>query len=284
VTSSSRARRFAWHCTLALAVTVGAGGAYTYAASQQGSAADRPVRTEVATGPRGSAPRPPTPAPPPPALPFNAKLTSHDIPLVGGGVRDGGCSGSLIDPGWIITAGHCFHDVNGDRVGGKPPYHMLVTVGKTKDSDPGGQTAEVVDVRQSAVNDLAVAKLSTPVTGIEPLKLTEGPPPVGQHLQFAGWGSTSATVVAPSDHLKRGQFAVSKVKATTIEAVPLVPRTVENSPCHDDSGGPYFLSDDDVTGTLMAIEDSGPECPQPGTEVLARVDVVVAWIHEQLGS
>lgn len=261
----------------------GAGGAYTYASSQQGSsaAADRPVRTEVATGPLSSAARPPGP---PPVLPFNAKLTSHDIPVEGGGVRTGGCSGSLIAPDWIITAGHCFHDVQNVRVSGKPPYAMSVTVGKTKDSDPGGHTAEVVDVRQSPVNDLAVAKLSEPVTGIQPLALTTQPPPVGQHLQFAGWGSTSATVVAPSDHLKRGQFAVSKVKAATIEAVPLVPRTVENSPCHDDSGGPYFLSGDDVTGTLMAIEDSGPECPQPGTEILARVDVVVAWIHQQIGS
>ncbi|WP_233459067.1 trypsin-like serine protease, partial [Amycolatopsis acidiphila] len=278
MTRSSRGGRFTWHCTLAVAVMAGAGGAYTYAVSEQGNAADQPVRTAVAAGPASGGPAATAPAVLP-VLPFNAKLTSHDIPVAGGGVRDGGCSGALIDPDWIVTAGHCFHDIDGARVGGRPQYRMTVTVGKTRDGDPDGRTADVVDVRQSPVNDLAVAKLSTPVTGIVPLTLPGRPPTAGQHLQFAGWGSTSATVVVPSDHLKRGQFEVSKIKASTLEADPLVPRTVENSPCHDDSGAPYFVSADDVTGELVAIEDSGPECPQPGTEILARVDVVVGWIQ-----
>jgi hypothetical protein len=218
-----------------------------------------------------------------PTLPFNAKLTSVDIPLPGGGVRRGGCSGSLVAPEWVVTAGHCFHDVESVRVGGVPPYHMTVTLGKLKDSDPGGFSAQVVDVRQSPVNDLAVVRLAAPATGIVPLELAGGPPSVGQALHFAGWGSTSATVVSSSDHLKRGEFTVAKVRGTTVEAAPVVTRTVENSPCKDDSGGPFFVSDDERTGTLVAIVNDGPACPQPGLEVLARVDVVADWIHRQMG-
>ncbi|WP_326955318.1 S1 family peptidase [Amycolatopsis sp. NBC_01286] len=219
---------------------------------------------------------------PDPILPFNAKLTSTDIPVPGGGVRSGACSGSLIDARWVVTAGHCFHDVNDVRVGGKPRYDMTVTLGKLKDSDTGGESAQVVDVRQSAVNDLAVVKLSAPITGIAPLKLATEPPSKGQPLRFIGWGSVSATVVAPSDHLKRGQFTVAKIRQTTLEAAPVVTRTVENSPCKDDSGGPFFTSDDDRTGTLVAIVNDGPACPQPGLEVIARVDVVAGWIQEQI--
>jgi secreted trypsin-like serine protease len=219
-------------------------------------------------------------------LPFNARLFSTDIPLVGGGVRTGGCSGSLIAPMWVITAGHCFHDVHEVRVSGTPPYHMTITVGKLKDSDPGGQTAQVVDVRQSPMNDLAVVKLSTAITGVTPLTLAQQRPSVDEDLQFAGWGALSAsdTDIVQSDHLKRGQFSVSEVRSTTVEATSTEPRTVENVPCPDDSGSPFFESSDERTGVLVAIVDNGPACPAPGPEILARVDVVADWIQEQIGS
>lgn len=220
---------------------------------------------------------------PKPALPFNAKITSQDIPVKGGGVRSGGCSGSLIAPEWIITAGHCFHDVNDVRITGKPSNTVSVTVGKLKDTDPGGHTAVVVDVRQSPVNDIALARLATAVPDVVPLTLATTPPTVGEQLRFAGWGSLSSTVVAPSDHLKQGRFAVLAVKDVTLEADSVVPRTVENSPCPIDSGAPYFTTQDEHTGVLVAVESSGPPCPTAGRETISRVDVVVDWIHQQIG-
>jgi secreted trypsin-like serine protease len=277
---------------VAAAVVVGAGGACAYVTTGGKvpvvlSFEAEPAGHGVLTNADEPAPQPTTTATtksrpaPSSILPFNAKLTSTDIPVPGGGVRSGACSGSLIAPEWVVTAGHCFHDVKDVRVGGKPQYTMMVTVGRLKDSDPGGETAQVVDVRQSPVNDLAVVKLSASIDDIVPLTPADKKPTVGQRLQFAGWGSTSATVVAPSDHLKRGQFSVAKVAQTTLEALPVVTRTVENSPCPDDSGAPYFTSDDDRTGVLVAIVNTGPACPQPGREIIARVDVVSDWIHQQ---
>lgn len=284
VSTSSRGPRLG---TIAVAAVLGAGAACAYTVTTQSHSAQQPpAHDTVLTA--GSAERPrvttatTTTPRPSPILPFNAKLTSHDIPTPGGGIRNGACSGSLIAPEWVVTAGHCFHDVHSTRVSGAPPYHMTVTVGKLKDSDPGGESAQVVDVRQSPVNDLAVVRLDTPITDITPIALADKPPTVGQPLQFAGWGSLSPTVVAPSDHLKRGRFTVARVSGTTLDAAPTVPRTVENSPCKDDSGGPFFVSADDKTGTLVAIVDDGPACPQPGLEVIARVDVVAAWIHQQM--
>ena len=272
---------------MAASVVMGAGVACAYVVTGgtvtwPGQAAPA---TTGATPTTAGAPAPPTSTTPPPnpVLPFNAKLTSQDIPVQGGGVRSGACSGSLIAPEWIVTAGHCFHDVNDARIGGPPPYTMSVTVGKLKDSDPGGHTVQVVDVRQSPVNDLAVARLSTAVTDIVPVTLADAPPAVGQQLQFAGWGSHSATVLGPSDHLKRGHFSVSRIKQYTLEALPVGERTVDNGPCPEDSGGPFFTSDDDRTGTLVAIVNTGPPCPQPGAETIARVDVVLDWIHQQIG-
>jgi V8-like Glu-specific endopeptidase len=275
---------------------VGAGVAFAYTATggvgpTARSDAAQPLSRGLPDDVDNGAPEPTSTAPPtttttsPPVseiLPFNAKLTSSDIPVEGGGVRDGACSGSLIAPEWVITAGHCFHDVRDVRIGGKPQYHMKVVVGKLKDSDPGGYTAEVVDVRQSPLNDLAVVKLSAAITDITPLTLADKKPKVGQRLQFAGWGSLSSKVISPSDHLKRGQFTVAKIEPTVLEASPVVTRTVENSPCPEDSGAPYFVSDDDRTGVLVAIVNGGPSCPQAGREIIARVDVVADWIREQL--
>jgi hypothetical protein len=298
MSTSSRRPRTLRLGAIAAAAVLGAGAACAYTVTTQAHTThpQTPRNTVLTSGnaehPRAAAAASPavppsttTTAPKPsPLLPFNAKLTSQDIPTPQGGVRSGACSGSLIAPQWVVTAGHCFHDVNDVRVSGAPRYHMTVTVGKLKDSDPGGESTQVIDVRQSPLNDLAVVKLDTPITDITPLTLADKPPKIGEPLQFAGWGSISPTVVAPSDHLKRGQFTVAHINASTLDAAPTVPRTVENSPCPDDSGGPFFVSDDNVTGTLVAIVDNGPSCPQPGLEVIARVDVVFTWIHQQLGS
>jgi secreted trypsin-like serine protease len=269
-------------------VLAGAGVAFAHTAL-----AEAPALPALAAAPHGhslpdpAASEPPSttadePAPTP-VLPFNAKLTSADIPVPGGGVRDGACSGALVAPQWVVTAGHCFHDLNDARIGGRPRYTMTVTVGRLTDSDPGGHTAEVVDVRQSPLNDLAVVKLGAPVDDITPVALAESRPSVGEELQFAGWGSHSATVLGPSDHLKRGRFRVSGIDRTTLEALPIGTRTVDNGPCPEDSGGPFFVSADDHTGTLVAIVNTGPPCPQPGPETIARVDVVADWIRKQIG-
>jgi secreted trypsin-like serine protease len=285
-TISERRRLFRLRAT-GIAALAGAGLAFAHTAT--GATAGGPVLAASTSGHSLPDTAAPAPAPvttreaPNPILPFNAKLTSEDIPVLGGGVRSGACSGSLVAPQWVVTAGHCFHDINDVRVSGAPPYTMTVTIGKLKDSDPGGRTAQVVDVRQSPVNDLAVAKLGSPVEDVTPVTLAETRPSVGEQLQFAGWGSHSATVLGPSSSLKRGRFRISGIGQATLEAQPIGKRTVDNGPCPEDSGGPFFVSDDDHTGTLVAIVNTGPPCPQPGAETIARVDVVADWIREQTG-
>ena len=270
---------------LAVGIVVGAGVAFAYVGVGELRAAglQEPGPSAAPPQTRPSVPVTTTKAPPPPVLPFNAKLRTDDVPVPGGGVRSGGCSGALIAPQWVATAGHCFHDLNDNRINGAPPYTMMVTVGTLKDGDPGGQTAKVIDVRQSPVHDFALVKLSVAIKGIEPLTIADKPPAAGEKLQFAGWGTLSATVRKPTDHLKRGQFTVANIEQHTLEVEAVGNRTVENTPCPEDSGGPFFVSADNYTGQLVAVVNTGPPCPQPGLEIVARVDVIADWIHEQTG-
>ena len=53
--------------------------------------------------------------------PFAVKLTMTHIPRPDGTYYDSACSAALISPTWIITAGHCFHDVNRIPVSGPFP-------------------------------------------------------------------------------------------------------------------------------------------------------------------
>ncbi|NRN68055.1 Secreted esterase [Kibdelosporangium sp. 4NS15] len=270
---------------------MGAGLAYGYVAadtSGEPAAAGQakpvnhgvPATADDVNGP--SVPAPSLVPAPSPVLPFTAKLVMSGIPAKGGGVRSGGCSGALIAPEWILTAGHCFHDINDVRVGGKPPYATTATVGKLQDSDPGGRTATVLDVRQSPVNDVAMVKLDVAVNDIVPLTVGDRKPTPGQQLEFAGWGTLSAAAVTRTDRVKRGRFTVATIAQTTLEAEHSGARTVENSPCPQDSGAPLFVSDDDRTGTLLGVVSSGPPCPQAGREIIARVDVVSEWIQQEM--
>ena len=216
-------------------------------------------------------------------FPFSVKFTMTNIPRPDGSKYNSACSGSLIAPQWVITAGHCFHDVNRKPVSGPPQYATTATLGKDDLADPGGHTLTVVDVRQAGVNDIALAKLSAPVTDIAPLTIATTAPRVGEPLELAGWGATSSTNPTPSTHLNLGTVQVDAVAATTADVNGIAPHP-DTSACLYDSGAPYFLPLGTRHGMLVSVESNGPDCPHTTPETTSRVDVIAAWIKQQIAS
>jgi secreted trypsin-like serine protease len=232
---------------------------------------------------------------------FSVKLTMTDVPRADGSTYDSACSGALIAHQWIVTAGHCFHNINGDHVSGPTPYTTTATVGavdipapegptespdqstsheSTSHESTSGSIVPVVEVRQSPVNDLAIARLAWPVWGIHPLFLAKMVPIAGEELRLVGWGALDGVTAEPATHLQTGLFTVSSVSPTTVGVVGKSP-SPSTSACLYDSGGPYFRQ---RLGRpeLVSVESAGPDCAHDLEETTTRVDVVTEWILRQI--
>ncbi|WP_280841023.1 trypsin-like serine protease [Micromonospora sp. A200] len=214
---------------------------------------------------------------------FSTKLTMTNIPRADGSVYDSACSGALIAPQWIITAGHCFHDTAGRKVSGPVPYATTATVGRTDMAATNGHVVDVVEVRQASRHDVALAKLATPITDITPLSISASSPKTGTALRMTGWGATSSVNPTPATHLQTGQFKITRVAGSSAMVVGYAP-AADTSACLWDSGAPYFTENTDGTQTLVSVESDGPSCPHSQEETTARVDRIADWIQQTSGA
>ena len=209
--------------------------------------------------------------------PFAVKLTMTHIPRPDGTFYDSACSGALISSTWIITAGHCFHDVNRNPVSGATPYATTATVNTVDVTKSPGEVRNVTWIQQSSSTDIAVAKLSAPVSDVTPLGLSKVKPSTGTLLTLAGWGATSSVNPTPSTQLILGVVKISSVRSSTVNVNGYAPYA-DTSACLYDSGAPYFTKPATGAPLLVSVESNGPNCPHTTPETTARVDNIAPWI------
>jgi hypothetical protein len=166
------------------------------------------------------------------------------------------CSGALIGPYSILTAGHCFGDAG----------PLRVFFGSSLGS--GGSFSEVAAIRRPSdfsgfTDDLALVTLRQP-SSVAPLALVSRPldaSVVGATVTTVGFGITSATG-SDSGVKRRGTARV-----TALESGDFVSAPDPAQPCAGDSGGPALLGDGSLAGVISHGDDACAD-----HTVYARVD------------
>ncbi|GAA2555334.1 trypsin-like serine protease [Winogradskya consettensis] len=212
---------------------------------------------------------------------FSVRLSMTGLPAADHGSRDSSCSGALIAPRWVITAGHCFRDAEGKRVGRTVAERTTATIGRTALTDHTGHEIDVVAVHQSKTADVSLVELDEAVTDVEPLRIATTPAAPDETVRLTGWGLTSYDEGDAVDRLQTGEFVVTGLGEATVSVAGRAPRA-DTSACPHDSGGPYFRTRADGVPELVAVVSRGPACPHTGDDVAARADNLTGWVSDTM--
>lgn len=204
---------------------------------------------------------------------------------IGNGKR--ACSAALVDREWLLSAASCFADnpdASPEVPAGAPALKTTATIGRTDLTTTTGQVRNVVQLVPHPDQDLVLARLASPVTGITPVALSATAPAAGEELRVAGYGRTKDEW-APL-RLHTGTFSVDSASATQIAITGKDGAAV----CKGDTGGPAFR---EAGGSVQLVGVNsrswqggcfGADKAETRTGAIGtRIDTLRTWINANVG-
>ncbi len=216
------------------------------------------------------------------------------------------CSGSVVAPRLVLTAGHCAVAESG-RVLDPSHYRVVTGLGDLKQLTPEHVSAVVqvlVDPSYEPsknLNDAALLVLAAPVAA-PPIALAtaddEALSSGGTPISIVGWGLTSGASTKAPTVLRSGEAVIQddaycRMKAKTVtpfysvatQICSIAPPSFEVGVCHGDSGGPVIaVRSDGVPVQVGIISMADPVCKTNIPDVETRVDQVTPWISSWIAA
>ncbi len=200
------------------------------------------------------------------------------------------CSGTVIAPSWVLTAGHCVG--NAEEAGSKtfPASKLWVDWGNI--NWKAANVASVAEARRPSgyysnhtippFNDVGLLHLSSPVT-VEPIVLATpatyaAEVKEGAQMSAAGFGLTSPNGrEIPEDMMLVTGLVVEELEEPGNHNDVIIGSSQQKGTCEGDSGGPFIDKSGEEIGTTSA--GPGNACNETFVQ---RIDVEDSWIAEQI--
>ena len=216
------------------------------------------------------------------------------------GKRTYSCSGTVIAPSLVLTAGHCAANILTGVPDHSSGYRVLTSQVDLAAASPG-QISKVVGVipypgwarRHGDVGDAGLLVLEKPVTA-SPMSLAKlGQAQLvsaGTRATIAGWGLTSIAHKQPSKTLQFAHTVVQPASWCKHHVRPFFPKwelcTIDSAHftsggCYGDSGGPLMApgstKGEMVEVGIVALGNVRCSTRYPG--IYTRVDALSGWLR-----